>query len=424
MEPLIHHVPLRPGHPEQPGYVDQLCTRIDQLDPLVQAFVAEPGRYTRLSAEAEQLAAGPLHGVPVGVKDVIHVNGLPTHAGSALPPGVLTGPEGTAVRRLKAAGALITGKTVTAEFAVLAPGPTRNPHNQAHTPGGSSSGSAAAVATGLVPLALGTQTVGSIVRPAAYCGVVGWRPSAGRMPVDGLIPHSPTLDTLGVFTAELAGAELAASLLCDEWRRQPPATGELLLGVPDGPYLERATPEGRAVFEQQLRVLAGLGVGIRRVPVMGSFDELVQDLRTVIRYELAQVHAEWFARFGGLYRPETAAAIRIGREVDQAEHAAALRARSLFQEVLADTMAATGVDLWVTPAAPGVAPVGLETTGDAVMSLPWSFAGLPALALPAGRSPAGLPYGLQLVGAAGADERLIELARPLEGTLDRVWPAA
>ncbi|AUG78766.1 amidase [Kitasatospora sp. MMS16-BH015] len=431
MEPLIHPVPLRTGHPEEPGYVDRLCTRIDRVDPVVQAFVPEPGRYGRLTAEAAGLVRatalatagpGPLYGVPVGVKDVIHVDGLPTHGGSALPPGVLTGPEGTAVRRLRAAGALVAGKTTTAEFAVLAPGPTRNPYDLAHTPGGSSSGSAVAVATGLVPLALGTQTVGSMIRPAAYCGVVAYRPGLGRMPVDGVILHAPSLDTLGVFTAELAGAELAAALLCDSWTPVTDPGRPPVLGVPEGPYLDRTHPTARAVFEQQLRALAELGVTVRRVPVMAGFEEVVRDLRTIIRYELAQGHADWFARFGQLYRAETVNAIRLGREFDAADHAAALRARDLFRQQLADTTAAAGLDLWVAPAAPSTAPAGLETTGDAVMSLPWSFAGLPALALPAGRSPEGLPYGLQLIAPAGADERLLALARPLEGTLDRTWP--
>lgn len=218
-----------PGVAALERQVERLCTRIDRIDPVIRAFVPEPGRYERLAVEAHTLAArggaGRLYGVPVGVKDVIHVAGLPTHAGSALPPGVLGGPEATLVTRVREAGALIAGKTVTAEFAVAAPGPTRNPRSLAHTPGGSSSGSAAAVAAGLVPLALGTQTIASVIRPAAYCGVVGFRPTYGRIPVDGVIAYAPSLDTPGFFTADVASARLAADVLVDGWRPTgtPPA---------------------------------------------------------------------------------------------------------------------------------------------------------------------------------------------------------
>ncbi|GAA2133794.1 amidase [Kitasatospora kazusensis] len=431
MEPLIQSVPLLPeaaalraGRPELSEYVERLCTRIDRVDPVLHAFVPEPGRYERLAVRAAVLAAGApadrpvLYGVPVGVKDVIQVDGLPTHGGSALPPGVLAGPEATAVGRLRAAGALVAGKTVTAEFAVVAPGPTRNPHNPAHTPGGSSSGSAAAVAAGLVPLALGTQTVGSVIRPAAYCGVVGFRPTYGRIPLDGVIPHAPSLDAVGLYTAEVAGVELAASVVCDDWARLPDADGPMVLGVPDGPYLDRVEPAARAAFERQLARLASGGLTVRRVPAMPGFDDLVRQVWTVIRYELAQVHADWFARFGRLYRPETAAAIRQGREVDPDDYRAALKARERFRAELAAAVGDAGLDLWITPAAPGPAPAGLDSTGDAVMSLPWSFAGLPAVAVPAGTL-GGLPVGVQLVGPEGGDERLLQVARKVEGVLWR-----
>ncbi|PBC78477.1 Asp-tRNAAsn/Glu-tRNAGln amidotransferase A subunit family amidase [Streptomyces sp. TLI_235] len=426
MEPMTPLVPaaarLRAGDPPLTEHVERLCTRIDRIDPALRAFVPEPGRHDRLAAAAKELEARypdpaarpPLYGVAVGVKDVVHVDGLPTHAGSALPPGVLAGPEASLVGRLKAAGALIAGKTVTAEFAVLAPGPTRNPHDLGHTPGGSSSGSAAAVAAGLVPLAIGTQTVGSMIRPAAYCGVVGFRPTYGRMPVDGVIPHAPTLDTMGCYAADLAGVRLAAPLLCDSWAEPggaPPA--EPVLGVPVGGYLDEVAPEALAAFERTVR---GLGLPVRRVDVLGDFDAVKHHLRTVIRYELAQVHRDLFTRFGSLYRPETVAAIRHGREIDRADHRAALAARDDFRRRVAAVTAEQGVDLWVTPAATGPAPLGLDSTGSAVMSLPWSQAGLPAVSLPAGVL-GGLPLGLQCVGAEGGDERLLAAAAVIEARL-------
>ncbi|WP_371498422.1 amidase [Kitasatospora sp. NBC_00374] len=428
MEPMVPLVPeaaaLRAGETSPAAHVERLCTRIDRLDPVVRAFVPEPGRYHRLAGAARLLeasgAAGaanrpPLYGVAVGIKDVVHVDGLPTHAGSALPPGVLGGPQASLVGRLGAAGALIAGKTVTAEFAVRAPGATRNPHDPAHTPGGSSSGSAAAVAAGLVPLAIGTQTVGSVIRPAAYCGVVGFRPTYGRIPVDGVIAHSPSLDTVGVFTSDLAGTRLAAAVLCDGWAPQDPGRPPVC-GVPAGAYLDRVQPAARAAFDGTLRRLRADGLEIRRIEVLADFEDLVRHLQLVDRYELAQVHRDLFARFGGLYRPETAAEIRRGHEIDAADHAAALHARDAFRRRLAERTAAEGIDLWLAPAATGPAPRGLDSTGDAVMSLPWSFAGAPAVTLPAGRLD-GLPLGLQCVGPVGGDERLLAFAALIERRL-------
>ncbi|MFJ1706739.1 amidase [Kitasatospora sp. NPDC088346] len=427
MEPMIPLVPeaaaLRAGEVPPSAYVERLCALIDRLDPVVRAFVPEPGRYHRLVEEARRLEESwpaaadrpELYGVAVGVKDVVRVDGLPTHAGSALPPGVLGGPQASLVGRLRAAGALIAGKTVTAEFAVRAPGATRNPHDPAHTPGGSSSGSAAAVAAGLVPLAIGTQTVGSVIRPAAYCGVVGFRPTYGRIPVDGVVAHSPSLDTVGVFTSDLAGTRLAAGVLCDRWTPREPGRPPVC-GVPVGAYLDRVRPSARAEFDDTIRRLRDGGLEIRAVEVLGDFDALVRHLLLVDRYELAREHRDLFPRFGGLYRPETAAEIRRGHEIDAADHTAALHARDAFRRRLADRTTAEGIDLWLTPAATGPAPRGLDSTGDAVMSLPWSFAGVPAVTLPAGRLD-GLPLGLQCVGPAGGDEDLLAFAALIEERL-------
>ncbi|MFF3001278.1 amidase [Kitasatospora sp. NPDC057940] len=433
-------VGLRSGVPDLSEHVDRFCALVERVDPLIHAFVPEPGRHDRLRAQARALAARhpepagrpPLYGVTVGVKDIVHVDGLPTHGGSALPPGVLAGPQAVVVDRLRAAGALVAGKTVTAEFAASAPGPTRNPHHPGHTPGGSSSGSAAAVAAGLVPLAVGTQTVGSVIRPAAYCGVVGFRPTYGRIPTAGVIPNAPSFDTLGVFTADLAGAALAAALLCDDWRGDdwrgdewqgddwrvgPAAGGRPVLGVPDGAYLERAEPAALRAFEEILERLAQAGLTVRRVPLFPDFAGIARQLQTVNRFELARSHADWFARFGGLYRPETAASIRVGQGVAAEDRAAALQARDRLRERVARATAEAGVDLWLAPSATGGAPEGLHTTGDPVMSLPWSYLGLPALSLPAGRTAEGLPLGLQVVGAAGGDERLLAQAAFLEEAL-------
>ncbi|MFI1199226.1 amidase [Streptomyces sp. NPDC020883] len=424
---------LRSGADEPLDAVRRTCDRIDAVDPVLQAFVPEPGRRERLLAAARELAAAAppdpagrraLHGVPVGVKDIVRVDGLPTRAGSALPPGELAGPQAAVVDRLRAAGALIAGKTVTAEFAVTAPGPTRNPHNPAHTPGGSSSGSAAAVAAGIVPLAIGTQTVGSMIRPAAYCGVVGFKPTYGRIPLDGVIPNAPSFDTLGCYATEVAGIALAAPVLCDGWRADggPGAAAgpgrTPVLGVPAGPYLERAGSEALRAFTAQRDALAAAGYEVREVPVMADFAEVVEQLFTMNRYEVARAHVRWFARHGALYREQTTTAIKEGQSIGDAAYEAARERRAAFRERLAADGAAAGVDLWIAPAATGPAPADLTTTGTSIMCLPWSNAGLPSLSLPAGRAADGLPLGLQLVGRSGADEELLSWAAGVERVLD------
>jgi Asp-tRNA(Asn)/Glu-tRNA(Gln) amidotransferase A subunit family amidase len=324
------------------------------------------------------------------------------------------------VRRLRAAGALIAGKTVTAEFATFAPGPTRNPRDLRHTPGGSSSGSAAAVAAGLVPLALGTQTIASVIRPAAYCGVAGFRPTRGRTPADGVVPFSPSLDTVGWFAAGAAGLARVASVLCDDWQpiaedaaaHRPP-----VLGIPAGRYLDRATRPALAAFDACARSVTAAGYRVRRVSLLDDIDEVERQLVIITRHELASVHSRWFSRYGAMYQPATAAAIREGQLIDPRQYAAALSGREQLTARLAEAAAEAGVDMWITPAATGPAPSGLASTGDPVMSLPWSLAGLAALTLPAGQV-AGLPVGLQCIAAsARADEQLMHWATGLETVL-------
>ncbi|KUJ69644.1 amidase [Streptomyces albus subsp. albus] len=411
---------------EAESAADLLCDRIEAADQEIRAFLPEPGRRTRLRAAARAAVGGrtaadadrlPLYGVAVGVKDIVRVAGLPTRAGSGLPAELLDGPQAPLVDRLRAAGALIAGKTVTAEFAGTAPGPTRNPRHLGHTPGGSSSGSAAAVAAGMVPLAIGTQTVGSVIRPAAYCGVLGFKPGYGRIPIEGVIPNVPSLDTVGLFATDPALAARAAGVLCDDWHPEPPPTARPRLAVPRGPYLGRVEPVALAAFEESTARLAAAGYEILRVPFPDDLARVEADQHTINRFETARVHADWFARHGDRYRPQTAAAIRQGQAITPQDYTQALRARERFRDRLPRVMADQGIDLWLTPAATGPAPRGLESTGSGAMCLPWSYAGVPALSLPAGQTPDGLPLGMQYVAASGADERLLAWAPDLLAAL-------
>jgi Asp-tRNA(Asn)/Glu-tRNA(Gln) amidotransferase A subunit family amidase len=417
---------LRSGEMELLQYIRQLQEVFEARQPQVQAFLAEEGRFARLSREAEALLkAHPdpkkrpsLFGIPVGVKDIFHVEGFPTRGGSQLPSERLIGPEAASVTELKRHGALILGKTVTTEFAYFAPGPTRNPRNPAHTPGGSSSGSAAAVAAGMVPLALGTQTIGSIIRPAAFCGVVGFKPTRERISRDGVIPLAPSLDHIGFFTTDVAGAELAASVMLRDWSGKSSAgLKRTALGVPEGPYLDRASETGLIHFTETCNRLEKAGYTLRRVRAMEDFEEIYQRHYLILAAEAAQVHAAWYAEFGDLYHTKTAELIRRGRSITPAALSQALEGRRALCDRLTSLMDEHGIDVWMAPSAPGPAPLGLESTGDPVMNLPWTHAGLPALGIPTGASSEGLPFAAQFIGRWGEDEALFTMGKMLERDL-------
>ena len=408
-------------------YLDALGAHHERREPGVSAWVPEEGRFTRVRRDAEALIARypnpstrpPLFGVPVGIKDIFRVDGFATRAGSRVPSTELVGAEARSVTALRDAGALILGKTVTTEFAFFAAGPTHNPYRAGHTPGGSSSGSAAAVGAGLTPLALGTQTIGSVGRPAAYCGVVGFKPSYDRISRAGVIPLSPSLDHVGTFTVDVAGARLAASVMIDDWRSRP-VVEKPSLGIPSGPYLEAADAVGRAHFERTCASLAAAGYSLIDVPVFADFEAIRERHMRLVAMEAAAVHRTWFADHGAQYHPKTAELITTGMR-DDATALEPLRAHRLaLRLVLSDAMKEHGIGVWVAPGARGPAPAGIEATGDPVMSLPWSQSGLPAVTLPAGRDNDGLPLGLQLVGRFGEDEALLAMAAEIEAALPGV----
>lgn len=401
-------------------YIDQLESFFQEREPQVLAFVEEPGRFARLRREARALLERypepemrpPLFGVAIGVKDIFHVSGLPTKAGSQVPEEELQGPEAAVVTALKTAGALVLGKSVTTEFAYFAPGKTRNPHNLAHTPGGSSSGSAAAVAAGLCPLALGTQTIGSVNRPAAYCGVVGLKPSYERISREGVIPLSPSADHVGLFTRDVFGMSLVASLLLADW--QPPAARpQPVLGIPAGPYLQRASAAGLDNFAVACAALERAGYVIQEIPALRNFDEIETRHTALVAAEAARVHEQWFSKHDALYHPKTAALLTRGAMVSDSDLSAARDGRLHLREELSSLMLENGIDLWVAPAAPGPAPMGLASTGDPIMNLPWTHSGLPTLSVPSGMDEQGLPFGLQLIGQWNGDELLLQHAETI-----------
>ncbi len=419
---------LRSGQLPLPEFLAQVEARFVQDEPSIQAFLPNEKRFDRLYEEAEALVLSDpdltrrplMFGALIGVKDIFHVEGFSTQAGSRLPADVLQGREAQSVSRLLEAGALFFGKTVTTEFAYFFPGPTRNPRNLEHTPGGSSSGSAAAVAAGFCHLALGTQTIGSIIRPASFCGVVGVKPTYDRISRDGVIPLSPSLDHVGFFVPDVESAVNAARVLFRDWDEPSQPLKKPRLGVPDGPYLQSVSQESLAHFENVYRLLEEAGYELQRIQVMSDFEDIRARHDAIMSAEAAQVHADWFSEYADLYSAKFTELIGRGQSISQNQLQSALAGRDAFRADIRRTFLDHNIDLWIAPSTIGPAPKGIDSTGDPVMNLPWTQAGLPAINLPAGKSQNGLPLGLQVVGNWYKDESLLFWSKDLEKDLKRL----
>jgi Asp-tRNA(Asn)/Glu-tRNA(Gln) amidotransferase A subunit family amidase len=397
--------------------VGECLARIREREPAVQAWQHLDADQALAQARERDRAAGrgsatlgPLHGVPVGVKDIIDTADMPTENGSVLHAGRRPVHDAAVVARLRAAGAVILGKTVSTEFATYTAGKTRNPHDPTRTPGGSSSGSAAAVAAGMVPLAIGTQTNASVVRPAAYCGVVGFKPSHERIPRDGVLTLSPTLDTVGLFARELDDIALLAQVLAGVEPAAADARAPRLAFVKTAVW-ERADPPTRAAFAG---LSAALGGDCEETALPESHAGAWDCHRTIMEAEMA-VHLEHEWEHGrDQLSPSLRDQLTRGRTIRAADYQ---RARA-YRTRLADdvTELFTRFDAILTPATTGTAPP-IETTGEPAFGTLWTLCGLPAISLPLLQGRDGLPLGVQLVGACGDDARLLRHARWLERRL-------
>ncbi len=407
--------------------MEACLARIEATEPKVKAWVhldrdaALRVARQRAVEAAEGRLLGPLHGVPVALKDIFDAAGLVTTAGAGPFAHRRAAADASSVARLRAAGAVIMGKVTTTAFAFLDPSPTRNPWNVEHTPGGSSSGPAAAVAARMIPLALGSQTVGSVLRPAAYCGVVGFKPGHGRISAAGVAPLAASLDHVGVFARSVEDCAGALGLLAGFDPADP-----LSSSVPPEDYaaraadpappriavlrelVERATPEMAKHLEEIIRALGAAGALLREVGLPPSFGGIHEVGATVMRAEAAAHHAPLFAEHAADYPPRIREAIELGRGVSAVHYLAAQQERRRFREQMSAIAARHEALLLPTVGAP--APRGLGSTGDPYFSAPWSFAGLPAIALPSGLDPAGLPLSFQLVGDVTAEARLLAAA--------------
>jgi Asp-tRNA(Asn)/Glu-tRNA(Gln) amidotransferase A subunit family amidase len=362
-------------------------------------------------AEAARAGEGALGGVAVGVKDIIDTHDMPTECGSGLLAGRRPHQDAAAVAAVRRAGGVVMGKTVTTEFAYFTPGKTRNPHDPRRTPGGSSSGSAAAVAAGIVPLAIGTQTAGSIIRPAAFCGVVGFKPSFGRISRAGVQPFAESLDTVGGFARNVADVWLLVEVMAGEVL---PASLEPVrparVGLCRTADWEAASPETRAAVERAAEAFGRAGAEVREVEL-----EAWADLQRAQRGIMASEAARVFAHFRRVAREGLSDALNALLEEGEAIAPGAYR--GMLGEAARGAEIFGEADVILTPSAIGEAPEGLSATGDPVFNRVWSLLGGPAVHLPTGRGPAGLPVGVQLVAAPGEDARLAAAALWAEGVL-------
>jgi Asp-tRNA(Asn)/Glu-tRNA(Gln) amidotransferase A subunit family amidase len=393
--------------------VEAALAAIQARDGELRAWKAVDREFALRQARALDAgpARGPLHGMPVGVKDIFDTADLPTEYGSPIYKGHRPAADAACVAAARAAGAVILGKTVTTEFATMVPAVTVHPKNAQHTPGGSSSGSAAAVAAGMVPFAYGTQTVGSIIRPAAYCGVVGYKPSYGMLSRSGMKMGAETLDTAGVIakTVELAALLAGASALRSDLLKIS-SLERPRLGVCRTPNWHHMSREGADAFSNCVKKL-----NANLVDLELPFDKLDVAASSILVYEMARGLAYEFANHRARVSPMLLERVEAGATMPYSKYAEALAYAADCRARLKDSF--KDVDAIVTPSATGEAPVGLGSTGNTAMNRLWTLLHGPCVTVPAGDGPGGLPLGVQLVGLPGEDAKTLTVARWVEHAL-------
>jgi Asp-tRNA(Asn)/Glu-tRNA(Gln) amidotransferase A subunit family amidase len=423
---------IRDGVLTSEELVQSCLERIRTLEPKVRAWqfldeehaLAQARAYDERKRSGEPI--GPLHGVPVGVKDIIDTADMPTENGTALHEGRTPRDDAAVVRMLRAAGAVILGKTVTTECAYFNPGKTRNPHNPEHTPGGSSSGSAAAVGAGMVPLALGSQTAGSVIRPAAFCGAYGFKPTHGLIPRTGVLALSRTLDHVGLFARSIDDLTLLLEQLQGYDERDPDTRPraripfrsvageepplEPMFAFVKTPHWERMDPDAKEAYAE---LREALGKQVEEVQVFVSGNEPWDWHRTIMEAEMAANLEPLWSKGAEKLSEKLRALLERGKETRALDYQRALRRIAPTVEGF-DELFMQRYDAIITPPALGTAPKGLASTGDPAFCSVWTLLGMPAITLPLMQGENGLPLGVQLVGRKGYDARLLRTARWLE----------
>jgi len=425
--------------------VEACLARIDELEPTIGAWAHLDREVALQQARAADefrksgLPVGALHGLPIGIKDIIDTADYPTERGTVLHQGRQPERDATLVSLLKEAGAIILGKTVSTELAVFAPGKTRNPHNPEHTPGGSSSGSAAAVSAAMVALSVGTQTNGSVIRPAAYCGVYGYKPSFGRISRHGVLEQSPPLDTIGVFARDLDDLALIADVLMRFDAQDasmtpiaPPCVANIMAQqVPVDPHFafirspvwEQVEPVTKEALRELIEATnEAQPKTIDIVDMPAFFADLHEDHRKVMEGDLARSFAAEYQSGKAQLSDVLRDMIERGQQVSDADYQESLARMQDYNAYLGEVF--EDYDAILTPATPGPAPAGIDATGSPVMNTIWTFCGTPAINLPIMQSPEGLPMGVQIVGERNDDARLFRSARWFLDALQNDTPDA
>jgi len=388
---------IRDGEITSEELVQACLDRIEQADGKIEAWAYLKPEYaldqarTLDAQRAEGGPVGPLHGIPVGVKDIFDTESMPTENGTVLDSGRQPIVDCRVVSLLEEAGAVIMGKTVTTELAVLGPGKTKNPHNPAHTPGGSSSGSAAAVASYMVPLAIGTQTNGSVIRPASYCGVVGFKPSHGLIPRSGVLAQSSPLDTVGTYARSIEDVALLTEVLIAHDPGDKDSRSRVC------PPLSRTAAE----------VIELLGDDCSDLPLSEPFDHAVEMHRNIMNADLAKSFAGYYERGKDELTDTLCEMIEFGQKVSAVDYNKAVEGRELLNSGLNSVF--DFYDVIITPATTGTAPASLESTGSPIFNTLWTYCGVPAITLPLLHGGNGMPLGVQLIGPRGDDARLLRI---------------
>ncbi|MDZ4121213.1 MAG: amidase [Candidatus Cloacimonadaceae bacterium] len=413
-------------------YITEVLQLMTDRDDKIKAFLPEAGREDRLRREARELArhfdkpdqCPPLFGVLVGVKDLFNVDGLPTRAGSKLPPEVFEGSESTLVKQLKEAGAIVLGKTVSTEFAYFCPGETRNPINTNHTPGGSSSGSAAAVAAGFCPLAIGTQTIASITRPASYCSILGFKPTQGYLSTEGVFPFSQSADHAGFFCRNISDTVYVTEILLPGALNSGTFDSEVIGRLPhlawfSGSFFFQADSASRQIFLAQIDQLRDRGYEILSIdddfplcPV-ADIDTLNLKHKRLIAAEFYHNHKLLYEQFSGLYSEASSELYTLGKGIDTQELEDLKSYQQTQRSLFKNFFGRHGFDLIISPSTTSTAPLGLESTGSPLMSLPFTHAGLPTITIPSGADMKGLPFGIQIIAPQAKDLFLLYASRAM-----------
>jgi len=414
------------------------CLRmIDRLEPRIKAWVTldRDGALRTARLLTDQARSGEfhgcLHGIPLGIKDIFYTAGMRTTAGHSAMADFVPEWDSAVVERLRRAGAIILGKTVTTEFALMAPGPTRNPWNLEHTPGGSSSGSGAAVAARMCPAAIGSQTGGSTIRPAAYCGVVGFKPTFGRISAFGMIPLAYSTDHPGIIAREVNDLAIMLQALAgydarDHTSAMAPVGDYLneiegpvaqpLIALMTGDFIEKASDEIRAGVMMAGDRFARAGARVEQISPPPSLGELGTAFWTILTTEPAAYHQQALENRPGSFAPKTLEFLKKGLETPATKYLHALEVQRHFRREVAAIL--QRFDAILVPATNFTAPASLDSTGDPVFNNPWSMTGNPVVGLPVGLSTQGLPIAVQLVGASFAEGRLLAIARWCEHELE------